>query len=273
MTALKPIENLVNKKSRFEGLNNFLQKAGSFLELLLILSFWFFIFWKNEYFSDYSREEFLSYLLIGNFIGLIAGLLLHKVVSDSTTFKDSKMIYYKPIKYLSRTFFRGFARIILPFLFLLLFNSSLIYFFRKSIVFNLDSAYLSLIIIMMILSFIIELLLAFFFSLHFFWIYESGNLGVLGRRLKKLFAGAYFPLNILPPVFLSVSMFLPFAYAFYVPTQLYFKKLSLADGIRGLLVQAVWIVILYIAVKITWNKKVEKEKKILQSRGEAEILS
>jgi len=79
-------------------------------------------------------------------------------------------------------------------------------------------------------------------------------------RLKKILAGNYFPLNILPMAFVSISMFLPFAYSFFVPAQLYLNKINQAQAIKGIGVQIIWIVIFFIIIKIAWKKKVRDLK-------------
>lgn len=77
-------------------------------------------------------------------------------------------------------------------------------------------------------------------------------------RLKRFFAGGYFPLSLLPSGFVTVSFFLPFAYSIFVPAQLYLSKISPWIGLQGLGVQLVWILILALIIKLVWFKGLKR---------------
>jgi ABC-type uncharacterized transport system permease subunit len=79
----------------------------------------------------------------------------------------------------------------------------------------------------------------------------------------------YFPLSFLGVSFLTISLFFPFAYSFYVPTQLYLNNISYEQGVIGLMVQLFWIVVLYFVIKISWKRKVISTKK---SMGRQSVL-
>lgn len=91
-----------------------------------------------------------------------------------------------------------------------------------------------------------------------FWAEDVDGLFSMTDRVKRFFSGGYFPLSILPPILGVVSGLLPFAYTFYIPTQLYLKKMSLEEGIKGLGIQLVWIFILYGLTKWIWNRGIRK---------------
>ena len=110
-----------------------------------------------------------------------------------------------------------------------------------------------------VLGFIFEFLLAFAAKSFISWSEESNYFLKIISRLKKLIAGNYFPLSLLSLSVLNLSLFLPFAYSFFVPTQLYLGKLSLDYALRGLLVQIFWILVLYTII----IKVIPKKKKII----------
>jgi ABC-2 type transport system permease protein len=74
----------------------------------------------------------------------------------------------------------------------------------------------------------------------------------------NFFSGAYFTLALLPASILKVAMFMPFAYTFYVPTQIYLGKMSISEGWSGLLVSIVWLFVLYVIIKIIWKRGLKK---------------
>jgi len=62
--------------------------------------------------------------------------------------------------------------------------------------------------------------------------------------------------------FVNVSYFLPFAYTIYVPVQLYLGKISFAEGLRGLAIEILWLVALYIIIKVVWRLGLRKYESV-----------
>jgi ABC-2 type transport system permease protein len=251
------------KRSPMETIGFFLERIGSGFEVVFILLIWFFIFSNTKVLGDFDVEDMVAYLLIGNLIGLFTSYLLRKTVRFNIGQGDLKMFYYKPFAYIIRVFSRTLKKIILPFFLSISLNLLLLYFFVNSLYLNSELKYLVLIIFMMILAFFTELLLAFIFDIYVFWSIESKMIS----RLKKILAGAYFPLSFLGTSFLTISLLMPFAYSFYVPTQLYLKNISFEQGLIGLSVQLLWIAILYFVIKISWQRKVQKSKDMLKRKS------
>jgi len=264
---MRIINNQKRKNSLMETMGLCLEKIGIGLELIFILAIWFFIFSNANIFGAFTIKDMIAYLLIGNLIGLFTSYLLLKVVRFNIGEGDLKMFYYKPFSYIFRVFVRTLKKITIPFFLSISLNLLLLYFFVDNVYFNRDFHYLLLIIVMMILAFFTELLLAFILDIYIFWSFESRNLSKMIGRLKKIFAGAYFPLSFLGTSFLTISLFFPFAYSFYVPTQLYLKNISFRQGMAGLLVQLFWIIILYFIIKISWKKKIKKIKNSLERKS------
>jgi ABC-2 type transport system permease protein len=115
---------------------------------------------------------------------------------------------------------------------------------------------------MVLLAFITELFISFLVGLIAFWTDEIDGIFDSIIKLRTIFAGAYFPINILPLFFVKLSYALPFAYSFFVPTQLYLNKISLLDGLRGIFIQIAWIVMLYLIIKLVWRCGLKKYESV-----------
>jgi ABC-2 type transport system permease protein len=111
---------------------------------------------------------------------------------------------------------------------------------------------------MIICAFIIELLIGFLIGAIAFWTDEVEGMQTTIDRIKRFFFGGYFPLTLLPVSLVTVSKYLPFAYSFFAPAQLYLKKMDLHAGFIGVLIQVGWIVVLSIIVSVVWNRGLKK---------------
>lgn len=225
---------------------------------MVIVLLWFLVFYKREMLGDFSREEFITYILIGSMIGLLAGFFLRKIIARDIKKDESKLLVYKPFRYFYNVLLLGFGRSFMPFVLALSFHALLLYFLVDDFVPHFEKKYISLVAVMIMLAFIIELFIAYLLRFYVFWTIENDEIYKVATRLTKIMAGAYFPLSILPLSVFKTILVLPFAYSFFIPTQLYLKQISIEDGLRGILIQIFWIIVLYLMIKISWKNRYQK---------------
>jgi len=238
----------------------FILKFGAVLELLLILLIWIVIFSENTIFAGFTREEIITYIIGGSIISLFTGYLLQKMIRKDIESEQSSLLLFRPLKYFFFILTQGWTKILLPFAIAVGLHAIILYFFLDSFILNYNFLNIIIIGVMIILAFIFEFLLAYFLNLNVFWTIESPDFYRVLMRLKKILAGNYFPLSLLGLVFVNASLFLPFAYSFYVPAELYLNKISQAQAIRGIGIQIFWIIVFFVIIKMAWLKKVKQLK-------------
>ena len=194
-------------------------------------------------------EEVFTYIFLGAIIGMFCGYFLYKVIQKDVRGGNADLLARKPLYYLKRIFKRNLGKIVGPFILYVLLNLLLLHFLAGKPDLSIGIIELSVFLTMIILAFFTEYLLAYFINLNVFWTIESENFYLLLIRLKKIMAGAFFPLNILQEETTFFFLLLPFAYSFYVPTQLLLGHIPAETGMRGLLIQSIWLIILYLLVK------------------------
>jgi len=258
MFEITNLEQVNDKWQGYEKITSFLLKLGGVVELIVILIVWIAIFRHETTFGGYTRPEIITYIIGGSIIGLFSGYLLQRLIATDLKSEKSMLLVYRPIKYFSHILISGWGKIMLPFLVAIGLYFVILLYFSNSFVINTNPMVLLIIGIMVVLAFIIEFLIAYLLKLYVFWTIESPQMHNIVMRLKKLMAGNYFPLSFLPILFVQASLLLPFAYGFFVPAQLYLKKMSISDGIKGMAIQIVWIILLYVLIKIKWQKKIKE---------------
>lgn len=233
-------------------------RVGDLAEMLIIILMWSAIYDGNTKIGNYTLPEMLTYLIIGNLVAVLLRNFLYEVVAKDI--KDGLLSAHllKPISYFRYILVREIGRIAMVTMISGATQLVVTVFFIDQIIINNDLMVISVIILMVILAFVIEMLISYLSGLITFWQDEVNGLNFIILRLRKFFAGGYFPLNLLPPWFLTTSFLLPFAYSFFVPAQIYLGRLSIQAGLKGILVEMVWIVLLYIFIKITWHFGIKK---------------
>lgn len=238
-------------------------RVGELAEGLVLISMWIAVYasaasGSGAVIRGFTLNEMITYLLIGNVFAAVvrnyvAGAIARDVFDGTLSlFLVRPMPYFKFMTYskAGNMLFIALVSITSQFLLVALF-------FNKFIV-NIELKYVAVIVAMLILAFITEFLLNFIVGLTAFWTDEVEGLFATIDRVRKFFSGGYFPLSILPVTIATIASFLPFAYTFYVPAQLYLKKISLHAGLVGLAVQVGWIIILALVLRLVWVKGMKR---------------
>lgn len=229
-------------------------RVGEIAEVLILVLMWTSIYSAGfGGIKGYSLPEMITYVLIGNLFSTAVRSFLPSYISVYINEGRLSMFLVKPIPFLKFVFLNELGRTSLVTVISLITQSAVILFFLDKFIFNFELPYLGIILIMLLFAFIIELLMGFLVGCISFWTEEIDGLHQSIERLKRFFSGGYFPISLLPTAAVVASTYLPFQYSFFIPAQLYLKKISLEQGYHGLLIQLVWIGILALLVHIVWK--------------------
>ncbi len=234
-------------------------RVGEMVEVLVIVLMWTAIYASGmSTIKGFTMEEMITYVLVGNLCALTVRNFLTGYVSRDIETGRLSIYLTRPISYIKYIFVNELGRILLSTVVSVASQFVIILFFLDKVVFNTDIRYLGVMVVMIFLAFVMELLISFSIGMIAFWTDEVDGVYTTIDRIKRFFAGGYFPLSLLPASLATVSSYLPFAYSFFVPAQLYLKKIDLAQGIKGLGVQVVWIVVLSFLLLFIWKRGLKK---------------
>ena len=76
--------------------------------------------------------------------------------------------------------------------------------------------------------------------------------------LISLFSGSYIPLWFFPNFLISISLYLPFRLIYFMPISIYLNKLEVVDSLWIILLQLLWIVMLYGFTQLLWRLMVRR---------------
>jgi len=233
-------------------------RIGEVGEMLGLILMWTAVYGGQTVISGLTLPQMVTYILVGNFFNAIIRNFLPGIVARDIREGRLSMFLVKPMGYFGYTLAQEIGRISLATMLSVLTASIVILFFRNTFFWNADPAYLVVISITVMLAFVTELLLAYLIGLIAFWTDEVDGIYMSIDRIKKFFSGGYFPLSLLPLPFVQLSFTLPFAYSFFVPAQLYLKKIDLSTGLRGICVQIIWIIALYGIIAVVWKRGLKR---------------
>ncbi len=233
-------------------------RVGEIFEVLFLILMWTAIYRDHSSVNGYTLEQMITYVLVGNMVRVLTRNFLEEHIGMEIKNGTLSLFLVKPMSYLRYCMVRESGRVVLPGLVSVASQVVVIFFFLNRFLSPSSVAHLAVAIAMIFLSFILELLLSFLVGLVALWTDEVAGLYSTIERVRKFLAGGYFPISLLPPMYGTVSFFLPFAYSFFLPTQLYLGKVTWQKGIQGLGIQLIWIMLLYIIIRLVWRRGIRR---------------
>jgi ABC-type uncharacterized transport system permease subunit len=116
----------------------------------------------------------------------------------------------------------------------------------------------SLYLVSLVLAYVISILAALLLGLLVFWTYETHGVVAIYVFVTQFFAGALVPLSFFPDGLRTAAELLPFQTQAYLPLSIYIGRLAGADALRGLGLQAFWIIALYLAARVLWARAIRR---------------
>jgi ABC-2 type transport system permease protein len=128
--------------------------------------------------------------------------------------------------------------------------------------FSTDLTSWGLFAISIVLSFFINTQLNLLTGITTFFLYNNTGLIRAKRVLIDLFSGLLLPISLFPGWAQEIMKFLPFQGISYIPSMIFTNGFTGSQAIEGLMLQAVWVLILIVPVQILWI--IAKKQLIIQ---------
>lgn len=236
---------------------------GNIAELVALTVIWTIVYRNIDVINGYTAHEMISYVVFAWFFSFLTTTYSFEqnVARDIHQGTLSNLLV-KPQSYIRYMIAVGTGRITIAFLIVLVQGAIVFSFFRNSLVFSLDLPIIFLLICMLVVTYFINLFLSIIIGFIAFWTMEINGTYYSIKVFSKFMSGTFFPISLLPAFFMKASFFLPFVYTIYIPVQLYLGKISFAEGLRGLAIEMLWLVVLYVIIKIVWKLGLKKYESV-----------
>jgi len=134
----------------------------------------------------------------------------------------------------------------------------LIFFLREYFVLPADGLTFGLFLVSLVMTALLQFLLSYAMAMLAFWVLEVSTFIFILYAFEYIASGHMFPLDILPPVIKQALYFTPFPYQLYFPVGVYMGKITGTELVRGLAMQAGWVVVAYSLARFAWQRGVRK---------------
>lgn len=234
-------------------------RFSNVVDILAQIIIWTFVFQNNEIVSGYTYNEMLTYIIIGwLMVYITSNYGLENNISRDIHEGNLSNFLVKPIDYIKYIIIFTIGRNVIALTFGLATAGVLIFFMFDKII--IENNLLKLIIIagMLVGGFFINLMISMLIGMAAFWTESVSGIRYSTRVLVSFLSGRLFPLNMLPIFYFKLTLFFPFVYVYFIPLQLYLGKISIRQSMVYLVVEILWLVLLYSSVRLLYKKGLKK---------------
>ena len=205
-----------------------------------------------------NQQPILNYLLLGSIFFAITDPVMAWFVSGDIKYgKITKWLMY-PAKYINILFFIAIANCLYLSLTCLVGLIPVVLLFHQNI--NLSGNFW-VFIPFILTSFVIRFSLQILTGFSAFWFIEGTGLTHLMQNAENFLSGSMFPLFILPFYF-NWLQFLPFAFTFYHPMQIYLGKYDNFQTFLVFLGGVSWCILLYFLARFVFKMGLKRNESV-----------
>ena len=100
----------------------------------------------------------------------------------------------------------------------------------------------------------LQFFLTYTIALLAFWLLEISTVIFIVLSFEYFLSGHLFPLDLTPHWFQAVALWLPFTYELFFPVAIFLEKTNGAALYTGLLIQAGWVLLAWLAGRAMWSR-------------------
>ncbi|MEK7233387.1 MAG: ABC-2 family transporter protein [Elusimicrobiota bacterium] len=233
-----------------------MDRLGGFAVIVSLYSFWTALIGDKANFLGYTRAEMLTYVLALNILRsfVFTGRGWQLVGEISSGRISSYLI--RPLSYYGYALALDMAQKTVHVAASVLEVVLLVLCVRGNLFLPRDPATWILFGVAVILSSLLFFFLEFMISSLAFWTSESGGPLFCFELFLQFAAGAFFPLDVLPMALRRALEATPFPYMVYFPVRVFLEKVSAAEALRLLGMEALWLLVVFTSAMTVWKSGV-----------------
>lgn len=231
------------------------------LSYLLVISLNYFL-WKAVFASrtviaGFTMSQMMTYVVIGWSARTFFANRIDRMIGDAVRDGSIVMDLLKPTNFQLYHYFRSFGRAVFMFAFMtlpIIVVASLLFPVRP------PSGRLGpyLFPLSVVLSFFLHAGISYLTGLAAFFTRNNEGVFRFKQMIVEVFSGVMIPISFFPAWVQGALFWLPFKYIAYVPLRIYLGMEPLSRVHQGVLLQVMWIIIIYAAGQLLWHLAIKR---------------
>jgi len=239
-------------------LNFLLWRFRSFVFFLSLLFFWLAIYGDQAELLGYQKAQMLSYVVGIAFLkSFVLGSRSVDLTGQIRTGQLTKIVL-APIGIFRFWLSRDLADKFLNIFFTLIEIGTVLIVFGFPFYFPQSLFSILAFLVMVVLAVFLYFFLSMTLAITAFWTEEIwATRWLFGIVFLEFFAGAFFPIDVLPVWLAKIISFTPFPYLVFFPLKIWLEQLSTAAIGQAIVLCSAWLVFFYWLAHFLWQKGVK----------------
>ena len=239
-------------------LNFILWRFRSFIGFLTLFFFWLAIYGNRNEFLGYQKAQILAYVVGIAFLrSFVLGSRSAELAGQVRSGELSRF-FLQPINVIYFWLTRDFVDKSLNLVFTIIEISLVILLFKFPFYFPQKLVSYFFFLVLIFLALFLYFFLSFTLSLIAFWTEEIwAARWLVGIIFLEFFAGAFFPIDVVPFWLQKIIYLTPFPYLVFFPLKIWLEQISGTVAIRAIFVCAGWLLVFYWLTKFLWQKGIK----------------
>ena len=235
----------------------FTSLLSGLVQVLILYYIWHVVYGAREQLNGFTHPQMVTYILISYAVGNLYGFYAELSISASIRDGSVATALIRPLDYQLACFFESLGNVVL--------EGSLIALIVLALGFGVfkidlppDMVAALFFCASLVLSLLVNFASGYIAGLVSFW--TTGIFGFVNakRFVSGFFSGALVPLAFFPDWLRTVALWLPFHATVHLPVSIYLGQTKGVDAVRALLVQIVWVIVLWSAGRLLWSQAAKK---------------
>jgi ABC-2 type transport system permease protein len=236
-------------------LNFFLWRFRSLVLFLSLFFFWLAVYGQQDRFLGYQKSQMMAYVIMAAFLrGAVLATRSADLAGQIRSGELTRIIKL-PINMIGYWFGRDLVDKVLNIGFVVLEIGLILSLFNFPFYFPQNPQTYLFFGLMLVLAVFLFFFFSFFLSVTAFWTEDIwATRWLFGVILLNFFAGAIFPIDVLPAWLAKIISLTPFPYLVFYPIKIWLEQLSLASMAQAFLICLVWLIIFTWLSLFLWRK-------------------
>lgn len=224
-----------------------------FIPVIALLFLWKAIYINQNNIGDYNIYMMFTYIIFARFVSMIITPSFFFDVTDEIQQGTLSNYIVKPINYIKYWFYKELGSKSKSFIFGIIPILLVCLIYNKYVILNISLLNCFLFILSFLLAYVIYFEIIMLSSLLSFWFYEISSWFYTISFIVEFLSGSLVPIDLLPEFLQKVLQFLPFKYLVFFPVKILTNSLTNSELLYGLVIQLIWLLIIFGAMKIIWK--------------------
>jgi len=207
----------------------------------------------EESMFGYDFAQMMAYVVTAGMVSKFVAAGIEYIINGDIHSGMLASFLIKPVRYVPLRFLQVLGQKFTSTLTLILCTAATVIVLHFAVGFEVVAHAVLLFLPVLLLGMLLNFFIFFLLSTLAFWLTEVGHFFHTIQVVIMVLSGGVFPISVMGETYVAIVRYLPFSYTMYFPITLLTGATPLGEALWGLLLQVIWIGLLWAASLALWR--------------------